>query len=668
MTPVKWAILGPGAIAHNFADGLAEAATAELVAVCGRTPDRLDAFADRFGIAQTMRFDALDDLLASDAFDALYIATPHVFHAEQAVAALRAGKHVLVEKPAALSGAEALAVTEVAAQCNCFFMEGYMYRLHPQIAHVIDIVQSGEIGQVTEIKSQFGFNAPVDPSSRLFDPGLAGGAILDVGGYPYSLACLIAGVATHKNFARPDVLAGTGLMSETGVDARADAVLRFDGGIMATIAVAITQEMDNAAIITGTKGRIILPDPWTPGRNTGPSDAVVIVETADGHRSEFLEHREHLFAFEADAASKAIAASLVEPPFPAVDHAATVAIGEGLEAWRKAVGYVLDNEKPDGNRPIAELLPAGAPRIPAAEIAGTDAPISRLIMGCDNRDSLAQGAPVWDAFMQAGGNSFDTAFVYGNGLHEEVFGQWIKARGVEKEVQVIAKGAHSPYCFPDIISAQLDMSLDRLGLDHAAIYILHRDNPDVPVSEFIDALNRERDAGRIGIFGGSNWSVERLLEANDYAAQNGLEPFRILNNNLSLAVMEKEIWPGCISSNNPTTRDGLRANGLAHISWSSQARGYFLPAALRGRLPAEIGPDRCFGSPANEERRRRAEALAAQLNVSAHNIATAWVLAQPFASFAVIGPRSPGELVSTLPALDISLSEKDVAWLNLEID
>ena len=132
--------------------------------------------------------------------------------------------------------------------------------------------------------------------------------------------------------------------------------------------------------------------------------------------------------------------------------------------------------------------------------------------------------------------------------------------------------------------------------------------------------------------------------------------------------MEKEIWPGCISSNNPTTRDGLRAHDLAHISWSSQARGYFLPAALRGRLPAEIGPDRCFGSPANEERRRRAEALAAQLNVSAHNIATAWVLAQPFASFAVIGPRSPGELVSTLPALDISLSEKDVAWLNLEID
>ena len=119
-----------------------------------------------------------------------------------------------------------------------------------------------------------------------------------------------------------------------------------------------------------------------------------------------------------------------------------------------------------------------------------------------------------------------------------MFGQWIKARGVEKEVQVIAKGAHSPYCFPDIISAQLDMSLDRLGLDHAAIYFLHRDNPDVPVSEFIDALNRERDAGRIGMFGGSNWSIERLLEANDYAAQNGLEPFRILNNNLSLAVME----------------------------------------------------------------------------------------------------------------------------------
>ncbi len=104
------------------------------------------------------------------------------------------------------------------------------------------------------------------------------------------------------------------------------------------------------------------------------------------------------------------------------------------------------------------------------------------------------------------------------------------------------------------------------------------------------------------------------------------------------------------------------------MSWSSQARGYFLPEPLRNRLPADTAPETCFGSPANAERRRRAETLAAERGLSAHNIATAWVLAQSFPSFALIGPRSPGEIASTLPGLSANLTAAEVAWLNLESD
>ena len=299
-------------------------------------------------------------------------------------------------------------------------------------------------------------------------------------------------------------------------------------------------------------------------------------------------------------------------------------------------------------------------------LPGMTAPISKLIIGCDNRNTLAEGAVVWDAFMEAGGNAFDTGFVYGGGLHEAVLGTWIKARGVEKSAAVIAKGAHTPYCLPGAISAQLDITLERLQLAHAPIYIMHRDNPAVPVGEFIDELNRLKQTGKIGIFGGSNWTPARIAEANAYAAAKGLEPFRILNNNLSLAVMEQPVWAGCITSNTPETLGALRKGGLVHLSWSSQARGYFLPEALRNRLPADTAPETCFGSPANAERRRRAETLAAEHGLSAHNVATAWVLSQSFPSLALIGPRSPGEIMSTLPGAALTLTPAEVAWLNLE--
>jgi predicted dehydrogenase/aryl-alcohol dehydrogenase-like predicted oxidoreductase len=663
---IRWGIIGPGAIAHNYADGLAQTKAGELVSIASRDATRRKDFGDQYKIAEGKRYGDYAALLADKDIDAVYVSTPHPWHAELSIAALRAGKHVLCEKPAGMNAAEVVAVTEVAAQEGRFFMEAFMYRCHPQIARVLEIIASGEIGALVHICSFFGFNAPYKPGSRLYEMALGGGGILDVGGYPASLARLIAGAAVGQPFANPISVKGTGLLAQTGVDQVAHALLTFEGGFIAEIAVAVARNLDNRAVISGTKGQIVIDDPWVPGRNAGPSTTAIHVTVGKEVRSETLGDDRMLFAFEAEAVSKAIAAGQLQAAAPAPSHADSIGNNEVLDKWRAEVGYKTFAETPATNRVLPGVLPKGVPQVPQITLPGMTHPISQLILGCDNKNTLGEGAIVWDAWMEAGGNAFDTGFIYGGGLHEKVLGEWIAARGVGKAVNVVVKGGHTPYCTPRAVATQLEISLDRLGLEHAPIYILHRDNPDVPVGEFVDMLNVLRAEGRIGIFGGSNWTPKRIAEANVYAAKHGLEPFRILNNNLSLAVMEKPVWAGCITSNTPQMLGFLRQGGIAHLSWSSQARGYFLPEALRNRLPADTAPETCFGSPANAERRARAETLAAEKGVSAHNIATAWVLSQSFPSLALIGPRSPGEIVSTLPGAALRLTAAEVAWLNLE--
>jgi aryl-alcohol dehydrogenase-like predicted oxidoreductase len=309
---------------------------------------------------------------------------------------------------------------------------------------------------------------------------------------------------------------------------------------------------------------------------------------------------------------------------------------------------------------------SGMTTIPQAHLGGLMQPLSRFILGCDNKESWEEGAPVWDHWLSRGGNGFDTAYVYGGGKHEVALGNWIARRGIAKEVVVTVKGAHTPHCTPEAIGRQLAESLERLQLDVAPIYIMHRDNPDVPVGEFVDALNALKTAGRIGVFGGSNWSIERFEAARTYAFTHNLQPMTILNNNLSLAKMVKPVWPGCISSNAVETLHYLRKTKTAHFSWSSQARGYFLPDELRNRLPEDTRPETCFGSSDNSERRRRAEQLAGQFGVSTNAVAAAWVLAQSFPSFALVGSRSVEEIDSSLQAFDVNLSEHQARWLNLE--
>ena len=313
------------------------------------------------------------------------------------------------------------------------------------------------------------------------------------------------------------------------------------------------------------------------------------------------------------------------------------------------------------------------------KINGLEKSISKLIIGNDNQTDYDEAAKLWDHWVDVGGNAFDNAHIYGGGSMETLLGKWHKTRNNLNDLVIIAKGAHTPNCDPKSISMQLTESLDRLKCDNVDIYIMHRDNTDIPVSEFIDVLNEEKKKGRIKIFGGSNWTLQRFQEANDWAEKNNKFGFSILNNNLALCKMINPLWSGCASSNDTKILEYLENTNTAHLSWSSQGRGYFLPDEITKKIEDKItkdeswrkpgehssGPLSCFDSKDNRERKNRAKSLAINKNTTAQNIAGAWPINLNFPSFALIGPRKIEEINSSLNNLKINLNNEEIAWLNL---
>ena len=315
------------------------------------------------------------------------------------------------------------------------------------------------------------------------------------------------------------------------------------------------------------------------------------------------------------------------------------------------------------------------------KIEGLDKEISKLIMGNDNQTYFDEAAKLWDHWIEVGGNAFDTAHIYGGGSMEKLLGEWHRKRNNLKDLVIVAKGAHTPNCDPKSITSQLTESLDRLQTETADVYIMHRDNTEIPVDEFIDVLNEEKNKGRINIFGGSNWTLERFEAANSWADSHNKNKLSILNNNLSLSKMINPLWDGCISSNDDDILHYLQENQIAHLSWSSQGRGYFLPDEITQKIEDKItldesswrkpgehssGPLSCYDSEDNRERKNRVSQLASKLGVDSQNIAGAWPIHLKFPSFGLIGPRTVDELVSSLKNLDIELSDEQVNWLNLK--
>ncbi|MFD0958484.1 aldo/keto reductase [Paenibacillus chungangensis] len=305
-------------------------------------------------------------------------------------------------------------------------------------------------------------------------------------------------------------------------------------------------------------------------------------------------------------------------------------------------------------------------------IAGCSKPVSRLMKGTDYffHDSYEKAAANMDAFMAIGGNSLDTAHIYCGGQSEEVLGRYMQERGNRDALVILTKGAHpdasGPRVSREAIASDLACSLERLQTDFIDLYALHRDDPTVPVSVIIDALNEHVASGAIGAIGVSNWTWQRIQEANRYAADRGLTGFTFSSPNLSLAKPNEPFWAGCVSADEESCR-WHEQEQFPLLSWSSQARGFFT-----GRFTPEVRDNadlvRVFYSDDNWERLDRARQLAEQKGVTAIQIALAYVLNQPFPTCALIGAQTAEELRSCHEGSAITLSREELAWLDMSSD
>ncbi len=302
-------------------------------------------------------------------------------------------------------------------------------------------------------------------------------------------------------------------------------------------------------------------------------------------------------------------------------------------------------------------------------VPGVDKPCARLVLGSlvfrlDRMDLVRE---LLDAYVALGGNVVDTAYSYNGGQSEQAIGQWLQERGNRHQMVILTKGAHpdatGPRVTPEHIEHDLMCSLERLQTDYIDLYMLHRDNPELPVGPIMECLNEHKRAGRIRALGASNWTPERIAEANAYAAAHGLDGFVASSPHISLAKAKEPLWPGCVS----VTRESQAwyvANQFPAFAWSSQARGFFTGRYAPGQF-GERDVARVYDRPDNWERLRRAQELAARRGATANQVALAWVLAQPYPTFALIGPASRQELEDSVGALRLRLTPEEVAWLDL---
>ena len=250
---IKWGILGPGGIAHKFADALKVIPDAEIIAVGSRDFQRANAFADAFNIPH--RHGNYVELAANSEVNVIYVATPHPFHKACAMLCLEAGKAVLCEKPFTVDAEQAEALIACARKHKQFLMEAMWTRFIPIMVQVREWLADGVIGEPRMLTADFGNcveRSVKNLAGRLFRPELAGGALLDIGVYTVSLASMV--------FGAPTKIASLAHIGETGVDEQSGILLSYDSGQIANLSSAITTRTSQDARIFGTKGAIHIPN------------------------------------------------------------------------------------------------------------------------------------------------------------------------------------------------------------------------------------------------------------------------------------------------------------------------------------------------------------------------------------------------------------------------
>ena len=337
--PLRWGILGTGKIARLVAGALAGSDAGELVAVGSRSPERSNAFAEAFSLRGS--HGGYEAVIEDPDVEVVYVATYHPDHREWAILAAEAGKHLLCEKPLALTRADADAVVEAARRNDVFLLEAFAYRCHPQTRRLLELLRSGAIGEVRVVDAAFGYDAGPNPGNYLLVHELAGGSILDVGCYPTSMAHLVARTALGSVTEPADVF-GVAELGPTGVDHYASAVLRFDGGVMARVASSIRVDIESSLRVFGSRGQITVPSPWLPRRIGGRAE-IVVQRAGSQAEVERVEPDGDEYRIEVDAVADMVRGGERSPAvMPWEESLANMAT---LDRWRASAGVRYEQDE-----------------------------------------------------------------------------------------------------------------------------------------------------------------------------------------------------------------------------------------------------------------------------------------------------------------------------------
>ena len=292
-------------------------------------------------------------------------------------------------------------------------------------------------------------------------------------------------------------------------------------------------------------------------------------------------------------------------------------------------------------------------------------------------DSKDRDFKILDAFIDNGGTFLDTAEVYGSveehGYSEMVIGDWLERnQGIRDKLFIMGKGLIPGYCAPihpggakinpESIHKAIDGTLNRMKTDYLDLWMFHRDDISHDVGPLIDALNKEIDDGRIRAFGGSNWTIKRIQECNDYASSNSKIGMCGSSPQFSLAKAKEPYWPDTVVTDN-NDKKWFEENNFLLVAWSSLGRGFFSKGDKNFTEDQDLV--RVFYSEENFERKKRAIELADKKNVSMYEIAVAYAINQKFPVVALTGAATPEEVTINTKAGSLILSDEEINWLDL---
>jgi len=322
----NWGIIGTGNIASQFARGLKFTPDAQLIAVGSRSQESADKFGDTFNIPK--RYPTYEALVADPEVEVVYISTPHPFHFENTMLCLEAGKHVLCEKPFAMNITEARSMVGAARHKKLFLMEAMWTRFIPAMVKVKELIAAGTIGELRMLTADFGYRAGFNPKSRLLDPELGGGALLDVGVYPISLASML--------FGTPQSISAKAHIGETGVDEQIALIFQYGDGQLAQLSAAVRTQTPQEAWIIGTEGSIhITPEWWHPVGFT-------LIKRGQAPEHFDIPFVGNGYQFEAIEVGWALRAGELESPIMSLDE--SLEIMQMMDTAREQIGLVYPME------------------------------------------------------------------------------------------------------------------------------------------------------------------------------------------------------------------------------------------------------------------------------------------------------------------------------------